>query len=350
MFYLVTVFNMSLLAKTLKNIAKKHGEGTAMLFKDMGNVEVQRISSGLPSLDFILGGWIPLGRIMEIYWPSSSGKTTLAVKMLAEFQKAFPNKKVAFIDVEHALDPNYARAVWLDVDNIVFSQPNSAEEALDVMEALTSTWEVSCIVLDSVAKLVPRKEVEGDMGVAEMWMRARLMGQGLRKITPVANKNLCTCIFINQVRQSVWVTYWNPEVRPWWQALPFDASVIIRTSSKKIDEKTGVTKMKINKNKVWIPFKETEVIISYGKGYDVLQDTITIAKTLGIIERAGAYYSFGEHKWRWETEMRNEVSSNEELVSEIKKAIASADTNIELDKKEVDTKGLMDSVVSELEE
>lgn len=320
MLYILYTRDMSL-KNVLNRISKKYGEWSAMFFWDLDKVEVKKISTWLPSLDRALGGWLPEWRIIEIYWPPSSGKTTLAIKFLAEVQKAYPEKAVAFIDVEHALDPDYAEVLWLKMDELIFAQPTSAEEALDIVHELADSWEVRAIIIDSVAKLTPKKEVEWNIWDAEMAMRARLMSQALRKITPKANQNQCTCFFINQVRTNVGQMYGNPETRPWGNALPFDASVIIRTSSKKIDELTGETRMMIKKNKVGKPFRETTVRISYGKGYDYLQDVITTAKDTEVIKRAGSIYSYGEHKWKGETLMREEIAQDENLQKEIEKAI-----------------------------
>lgn len=338
---------MSKLKKVLAQIQKKHWAGSAMVYKEMDKIDVSRVSSGLPSLDYILWWGIPEWRVIEVYWPSSSGKTTLAIKFLSEMQKAYPKKRVAFIDVEHALDPKYAKDIGLDMDEIVFCQPQSAEEALQIMEELVDSWEISAIILDSVAKLTPMKEVNGETGQAEMWMRARLMSQGLRKIVPKANKNQCTCIFINQVRSNIW-GYWNPEARPWGQALPFDASIIIRTSSKKVDEKTGITKMAIKKNKVGMPFRETEIPITYWLGYDVLQDTITMAKTVWVVTRAWAFYSFQGEKWQWEKAMRAEIMGDPKLLETIKNELAKVDTSWPLEQKKEVATGKMDEVLSEL--
>lgn len=311
----------------LKDVAKKYGEGSAMLYADLDRVQVQRISTGIPSLDLALGGGIPEGRIIEIYWPNSSGKTSLAIKFLAEVQKKYPEKRVAFIDVEHALDPEYAGVLGLKMDELILCQPNSAEEALGIMEMLCASGEVKAVILDSVAKLTPRKELDGDIGDAEMGMRARLMSQALRKITPKASDNKCTCFFINQVRTNLGQMYGNPEVRPGGNALPFDASVIIRTSSKQIDEKTGETTMVVKKNKVWKPFRSTKVIIEYWKGFNYIQDLITTAIEIGVITRAGAFYSFGSDKRQGEEKMRVDIGADEKLQKIIEKAIASNPVN-----------------------
>ena len=297
----------------LKEVSKKYGPESLQFFGDMKEVKVERLSTGLPSLDLALGGGIPEGRIITVYWPQASWKTSLTIKFLSEVQKAYPDSKVAFLDIENALDPEYAEKLWLNMNDVLFSQPNSAEEALNLMEMLCESWEVKAIVLDSVAKLTPLKELNGDIGDAEMGMRARLLSQALRKIVPKANANKCTCFFINQVRTNLGQMYWNPEVMPWGQALPFDSSIIIRTSSKQVDDYTTETTMKIKKNKVWIPFKETKVILKFGEWFDYIQDLITTGQATGVIARAGAFYSFSDKKRQWEATMREEISKDLEL-------------------------------------
>ena len=309
----------SKLAAVISTLTKEFWQNSVALYKDMEKVDVKRISSGVPSLDYILGGWIPVGRIIEIYGPNASGKTTLTIQAMIQFQRSFPDKRVAFIDTEHALDPNYATALWLNMNEIVFSQPDTAEQALSIIDALAESWEISLIVLDSVAKLAPKKEVEWNIWDAEMGMRARLMGQGLRKIVPNASKAECTVIFINQVRDAIGNMYGPSEVRPSSKALEYDASLIIRTSSKQLDDKTAVTKFQIKKNKVGMPFRETEVDIAFGKGYDIVKDLILLSKEIGAVERNGAYFSFWEHRWQGSEAMVEAIKADPELYKEIEK-------------------------------
>lgn len=319
--YLIFFISMAnALRKALDEIAKKHGVGSAMMFEDFKNVEVERISCGLPSLDLILGGGIPVGRILEIYGPESSGKTTLAIKFLAECQKAYPQKKVAFIDVEHAFDPQYAGKLGLDMGYVVFSQPNSAEQALNIMADLAKTGEVSAIILDSIAQLIPTKEQEGDIGGSEMAMRARLMSQACRKIAPIAEKGDCTCFFINQVRSNVGVMYGNPETTPGGNAMKYAASVRIRTSFKK-DGDDAAVKMQIKKNKVGKPFGETIVRLKYGVGFDVIDDVITTALKIGLIKKAGPMFSYADQKWKGEEACRKAIADDSKLREEIAEVI-----------------------------
>lgn len=309
------------LKEALAALNKKFGEGTIQKYSDMTPINVKRISSGLPSLDYVLGGGIPEGRIISIYGPNSSGKTTLAIKFLAEVQKAYPKQKVAFIDVEHALDPEYAVTLGLNMDEVYFCQPDSAEAALEIMVKIAESGEFKAVILDSVAQLTPMKELSGEMGDMEMGARARLMGQALRKIAPAASKNECTCFFINQVRHKIGEMYGNPETQPGGNALPYAASIVIRTSSKKIDDQTGETTMDIKKNKVGKPFKKTTIMIRYGQGYDYMQDLITTALLTGVIKKNGPMSVFGDRKWKGEEAMRKEVSADPALQKEIEEII-----------------------------
>lgn len=307
------------LNKVLADLTKQFGANSVSLYKDMEVVDVKRVSSWLPSLDYILWGGVPLGRVIEIYWPNASGKTSLTIQIMIQFQKQFPEKRVAFIDTEHALDPAYATALGLNMNEIVFSQPDTAEQALEIMDALAGSGEVSLIILDSVAKLSPKKEVEWSIGDAEMGMRARLMGQGLRKIVPSASKTECTCIFINQVRATIGNMYWPTETRPSATALEYDASIIIRTSSKQIDEFNATTKFVVKKNKVGMPFRETEVDIAFWKGYNIEKDLIRLALDIGAIEQKGAYFMFDDKKWQGKEAMFKEIQEDKVLYEKMRK-------------------------------
>lgn len=308
------------LTKVIADLTKEFWQGTLSIYKDMEKVDVKRVSTGIPSLDYALGGGYPLWRIIEVYWPNASGKTTLTISSMIQYQQAFPDKRVAFIDTEHALDPKYAKGLWLNMDEVLFAQPDSAEQALSIIAALAESGEVSLIVLDSVAKLSPKKEVEWNIGDAEMGMRARLMGQALRKIVPSASKTECTVLFINQVRAVIGNMYWPSETRPSATALEYDASIIIRTSTKQIDEFHAVTKFQVKKNKVGMPFRETNVEIVFAKGYDVQKDLVTLAKEIGSIAQSGSTYTFWEHKWRGIDNVMEEVLNDKKLFDEIEKA------------------------------
>lgn len=308
-------------SELIKEINKSHGEGTINFFGDMKAVKVNRISTGLPSLDLILGGGIPEGRFIEIYGPESSGKTTLSIKFLAEVQKKYPDKRVAFIDVEHALDPDYAKNLGLNMDEVLYCPPDSAEEALDVLETLVASGNVKAVILDSIASLVPMKEVEGEMGDSEMGMRARLLSKACRKIPPLASKNQCTCFFINQIRSS-FNAYGPTETRPGGKGMDFAASQIIRTSIKQAaEEGVGIVKMQVKKNKVGKPYQDTTVNIRYGEGFDYLQDLITTAMKTGIVSQAGPYYKYADQQWKGEEAMRKAIVEDEKLQKEIERVI-----------------------------
>lgn len=300
---------------------KKYGEGTIQKYSDMKPVNVNRISSGLPSLDFILGGGIPEGRIITVYGSEASGKTTLAVKFLAEVQKAYPKNTVAFIDIEHALVPEYAKALGLNMDEVYLSQPDTAEEALETMEKVVASGECKAVVLDSVAQLMPIKELTGEIGDMEMGSRARLMGQALRKISPAAAKNKCACIFINQVRTNIAQMYGNPETQPGGRALPYASSIVLRTSCRKLDERNGETTIDVKKNKVGQPFRKTTIRLSYGVGFDYVNDLITTGLMTGIIKKKTSIYEFADQKWKGEATMREAILADEKLQQEIEKVI-----------------------------
>lgn len=315
---------MTNLDKAVADLNKKYGEGTIMRYKDMKPLDIQRVSSGLPSVDYVMGGGIPVGRVISIYGPESSGKTTLAIKFLAQMQKAYPKDKVAFIDVEHALDPDYAQVLGLNMDDLYLSQPDTAEIALDTLDKIVCSGEFKCVVLDSVAQLTTEKELAGEMGDAEMGGRARLMGQALRKITPAAAKNDCTVIFINQIRMKLGpdAMYGNPETQPGGKALPYMSSIVIRTSSKKDpDGMTGQTTIDVKKNKVGKPFRKTTIRMQFGKGFDEIDDIVTAALQTGVIKKNGPMSVFGDKKWKGEELMRKEISENPELQKEISDVI-----------------------------
>jgi recombination protein RecA len=277
-------------------IEKQHGKGTVMRLGDQAATQIATISTGSIMVDYALGvNGIPRGRITEIYGPEASGKTTLALQIIAQAQKA--GGYAAFIDAEHAFDPKYARALGINTDELLVSQPDSGEQALEITETLIRSGALDVIVIDSVAALVPRAELEGEMGDSHMGLQARLMSQALRKITGVVSKTRTSCVFINQVREKIGVMFGNPETTTGGRALKFYSSVRIDIrrigSIKKGDEVLGNrTKVKIVKNKVAPPFKVVEFNILYGKGISRISEILDLAVEYDIIEKRGSWYRY----------------------------------------------------------
>ncbi|MBW4661917.1 MAG: recombinase RecA [Drouetiella hepatica Uher 2000/2452] len=279
----------------LTQIERTFGKGTIMRLGDATRMKVETISTGALNLDLALGGGLPKGRIIEIYGPESSAKTTLALHAIAEVQKI--GGVAAFVDAEHALDPMYAAALGVDIANLLVSQPDTGEAALEIVDQLVRSTAVDLVVVDSVAALVPRAEIEGEMGDAHVGLQARLMSQALRKITGNIGKTGCSVIFINQLRQKIGVSYGNPETTTGGNALKFYASVrmdIRRIQTlKKGNEEYGIrAKVKVAKNKVAPPFRIAEFDVIFGKGISLLGVLIDMAEETGVVSRRGAWYSY----------------------------------------------------------
>lgn len=289
------------LETAMSQIEKQFGKGSIMKLGAESKLDVQAISTGSLSLDVALGvGGIPKGRVTEIYGPESGGKTSLALSVIAQAQRS--GGTCAFIDAEHALDPVYARALGVNTDDLLVSQPDNGEQALEIMELLIRSGAIDLVVVDSVAALTPRAEIEGEMGDSLPGLQARLMSQALRKITAILSKTGTAAIFINQVREKIGVMYGNPETTTGGRALKFYASV--RLDVRKIGQpiKNGnesvanTVKIKTVKNKVAPPFREVELTLTYGKGFDQLSDLVTLASDFEIIRKAGSFYSYGDER------------------------------------------------------
>ncbi len=314
------------LQQALTALDKRFGKGSVMKMGEKPTMNISTISTGCLELDIALGvKGLPRGRIVEIYGPESSGKTTIALHCAAEAQKA--GGTVAYIDVENALDPVYARAIGVDIDNLYIAQPDTGEDALEIVDTLVSSGAIDMVVIDSVAALVPRAEIEGGMGDSHVGVQARLMSQALRKLTGTINKTKCVAIFINQLREKVGVMYGNPEVTPGGRALKFYSSVRIEIRKGEAI-KTGetvlgnITKAKIAKNKVAPPFKTAVFDLMYGEGVSLAGSIVNVGADMNILEKSGSWYSYkGERIGQGKENVKKYLQENPQIAEEIRAAI-----------------------------
>ena len=313
------------LETAIAKIEKDYGKGTIMRLGDDIPVNVEALSTGSLSLDMALGiGGVPKGRIIEIYGPEASGKTTLALHIVASAQKN--GGEAAYIDVEHALEPAYARALGVDIDSLLISQPDTGEQALDITESLVRSGAIDVIVVDSVAALIPRAELEGEVGDTVVGMLARLMSQAMRRLAGAISKNNCTVIFINQLRQKIGVMYGNPETTPGGLALKYYASVRIdvrRVETLKVGgEMIGNrTRAKVVKNKVAPPFREAEFDIMYGEGISKVSEIIDLAAKLELIEKAGAWFTVNNQRLQGKDNVKEYLLTNPDVCDMLEQQI-----------------------------
>jgi len=328
------------LAAVMGKIDKDFGTGSIMKLGDNRSLDIDKISTGSLTLDIALGGGLPMGRIVEIYGPEASGKTTLTLEAIAAAQRA--GKQCAFIDAEHALDPIYAKDLGVDIDNLLISQPDTGEQALEIVDALSRSGAVDVIVVDSVAALTPKAELEGDMGDSHMGLQARMLSQAMRKITGNLKKSNCMCIFINQIRMKIGVMFGSPETTTGGNALKFYASVrldIRRIGAvKEGDVIVGnETRIKVVKNKIAPPFKQAELQIIFGKGFNKLGEIVDLGVIHEIVDKAGAWYSYngskiGQGKAKSQIFLKENKKILEEITAKILKAVepkVKEDSNIE---------------------
>lgn len=314
------------LESAIAHITKTYGNGSIMRLGQASTMKVDAIPTGSMTLDMALGiGGVPRGRIVELYGPESSGKTTVALHIIAEAQKQ--GGEVAFIDVEHALDPKYARALGVDIDNLLVSQPDSGEQALEIAEALVRSGAIDVLVVDSVAAMTTKAEIDGEMGDSHVGMLARLMSQAMRKLTSVISKSNCVAVFINQIREKIGVMYGNPETTPGGRALKFYASVRMEVrKAEPIKDGSDIigarTKVKIVKNKVAPPFKTCEFDIMYGKGISRTGEVLDLAIDLDIIKKSGSWFSYeGNKLGQGRDNIKEILLSNPEMMKEVEEKI-----------------------------
>jgi recombination protein RecA len=332
------------LEAALHQIEKQFGKGAVMKLGQNSVLNVEAVSTGSLTLDLALGiGGVPKGRIIEIYGAESSGKTTLALHIAAQAQKS--GGAAVFIDVEHALDPVYAKALGVDIDALLVSQPDTGEQALEICEALVRSGAIDVVVVDSVAAMVTKAEIEGVMGDSHVGVQARLMSQALRKLTSVISKSNCVCIFINQLREKIGVTYGNPETTPGGRALKFYASVRLDVRrSEQLKSGNDIignhTRVKVVKNKVAPPFKEAEFDIMYGSGISRVGEILDLAASIDIIQKSGAWFSYGETRLgQGRDNAKNDLAENPEIAEEVVKLVMENREKLNFSSKSKKSKG-----------
>ena len=353
------------LESALKQIEKKYGAGAIMRLGQTETLNVDAIPTGSMRLDMALGiGGVPKGRIVEIYGPESSGKTTVALSVIAQSQKL--GGEAAFIDVEHALDPNYAKALGVNTDDLLVSQPDSGEQALEIAEALIRSGAIDVIVIDSIAAMTTRAEIDGDMGDLHVGQLARLMSQAMRKLTGAISKSNCVAIFINQIREKIGVMYGNPETTPGGRALKFYASVRIEVRKGEVIKNNGEiigasTRCKVVKNKVAPPFKEATFDMMYGQGISRTGEVLDMAVELDIIKKGGSWFSYNDQKLgQGRDNVKELLKNNPELMKEVEDQILARQAEI-FDKSEKsektedisaedDTKEILDDIDEDFDE
>jgi len=317
------------LQNALNIIEKQFWKWAVMKLWEKQHMNIATSSSWSLTLDIALWWWYAKWRIVEIYWPESSWKTTLTLHAIAEIQKAWGT--AAFIDAEHALDPKYAQKIWVDIDNLIISQPDYWEQALEIVDSLVRSGAVDIVIVDSVAALTPKSEIEWEMWDSHMWLQARLMSQALRKLNWPISKSNTIVIFINQLRMKIWVMFWNPETTTWWNALKFYASQRLEVRKKdKIETWTWVdkeamwnrTKVKVVKNKIAPPFKEAEFDVMYNEWISKTWEIVDIWSDLWIIKKSGSFYSYWEIKmWQWRENVKIFLKENATISLEIEELI-----------------------------
>ena len=336
------------LLNAIAQIEKAHWKWSVMQIWKWWWFNVETFSSWSLWLDLALWWGYPLWRIVEIYWPESSWKTTLTLHAIAEMQKKWWT--CAFIDAEHALDPQYAKKLWVNLDELYISQPDYWEQALEITESLVRSWAIDLIIVDSVAALTPKAEIEWDMWDSHMWLQARLMSQALRKLTSVISKTWCTVIFINQVRSKIWIVFWNPETTTWWNALKFYASQRLEVRKwTKIETWTwddkeaqwNLTKVKVVKNKIAPPFRSASFDVMFNKWISLSWEVLDLWVKFGVIKKAWAFYSYWDTRlWQWRENAKNFLEWNLQMLEEIRwkitKAVEWTDDLTEILEKEIE--------------